>query len=145
MNLTEILKDRGMTDAELARQLRCVQSTVYHWKAGTYMPRLEYVKKICEILSCSADDLFGIQVEKPTRLNRALSVSLYQAVTKGGQYDSQYIHQIASRVRIAKGGKLTETERWFRQMAEAVYQVEILLKPKKQDAKSDNSYQLRLF
>ena len=129
MKLAELMKDRGLSDGDLAKKLKCANSTVFQWRTGIYLPRAEYLIPLCEILQCSADDLLGIDVEKATRLNRAQSVDLWQAVTRRGDWDSQTIHQMASALR-RKRGKLTEFEKWLRDMAEAVYRIELTLKTK---------------
>lgn len=130
MKLAQILKDRSISDADMAQRLGCAHSTVFQWRVGAQLPRADYVKKICETLQCSADELLGIDVEKPTRLNRAQSVELLQAVTKSKRYDSQVIHQMATRVRQSKGDRITEFEKWLRGMAEALYKIEVALRPK---------------
>lgn len=142
MHLAQLMKEKGMTDAQLAKELGCVQSTVFHWKLGTYLPRADYVKKICEILQCSADDLLGVELEKPDRLSRAMATDLLKAITKNGTYNAQLIHQMATAWRRMRGGKVTEFELWLRNIAETLYAIELVQKQPKKPETDTN--QLRL-
>jgi transcriptional regulator with XRE-family HTH domain len=142
VKLAKLMETKEITDAELARRIGCGQSTVFHWRTGAYLPRADYVKKICETLDYSADDLLGVERAKTDRLNRGLALELFQAVTKRGKYDSEMLHQMATQMRKARGGKITEMELWFREMAEALYLIEIT--QKKQTSTNQNTYQLQL-
>lgn len=123
------MDERGLTCADLARAIGCAESTILQWTRGVYLPRIDYLIPLCRALDCSADELLGLDFKAPINLNRALSKELYQSITKKGKYNSTIIHQMATGIRRAKG-KLTEFECWLRDIAEAVYKVEIMIKPK---------------
>lgn len=142
MKLADLMRDRGLKDWELAQALDCKRSTVYQWRTGKFMPSAGYLKPLCELLQCSADDLLGIEIGTPAKINRALSRDLYKTITKNGEYNSSSIHLIASKMRAASGGKITNFECWLRDVAEVVYRIELTEKAKK--AKQPPANQLRL-
>ena len=144
LKLTELLKEKNLTEAELARQLGCVQSTIFHWKVGTYLPHAKYLVSMCQILDCSADDLLGIEREKPRQLDRQRATELLKAVTRKGQYDATVFHQMATKIRQSRANKVTEFEKWLRDLAEVVYKIEISAKTKTSTNVSSQAVQLRL-
>lgn len=129
--LQDIMRDRGLTDQELASRIMSSQSTVYQWRQGTFLPRGRELIKLCETLQCSADDMLGISIERPATLNKALAVGLLKAITKNGEYTADTIHQIATTWRAMKGNRLTAFETWLRGIAEEVYRIELSTKKHK--------------
>lgn len=144
MKLAELMRKRELSDAALAEKMKCAPSTIYQWRTGVYMPRMEHLRPLCRILECSADDLLDIEVGKPTRLNRAQSVKLYQAITQEGKYNSDTLHNMATLIRKAKGGKTSEFELWLRELAEAVYEIELTAKVQKGPSIDTPGEQLQL-
>jgi transcriptional regulator with XRE-family HTH domain len=126
MELERLLSIRGMTDAELARQLDCQRSTVLHWKRGSHFPRADMLLKICRVLECSADELLG--QEKTVGISLAKHNALYKAVTQQGHYDWAMWHQMATKVRRAAKGKMTPAEILFRNIGEALYKIQLVAK-----------------
>lgn len=57
--LTEALKIRGVTAAELARALNVSDGTISNYKKGTYEPKQRRTDKISQILKVSVDWLLG--------------------------------------------------------------------------------------
>lgn len=51
----------GITQEQLAGQLGIDRSTVAKWETGQSKPRTDALIKLCEILSCTADELLGIE------------------------------------------------------------------------------------
>lgn len=141
--LAALLRDREMKPEDLARAVQCPASTVTQWLNGKFMPSSRHLRTICETLDCSADDLLGVEVRKPEKVNKALALDLYAAITARGVYNSESIHQMATAARRAKGNRITTFELWLREIAEAVYKVE-LTKRRKPRASTEN-FQLRLF
>lgn len=132
MLLQELMDKRGLTDAKLAEKLKkhlpsCAVSTVYQWRIGTYQPRVEYLRPLCQILQCSADDLLGIE-SGGRKLPPAQARELLEAVTGNGRYNSRILHQMATNIRKGRGHK-TEFEVWLRDMAETLYKIELIAKP----------------
>lgn len=142
--LAELMREKGFTDKALAKKLNCAPSTVFQWRTGVYLPRIENLRPLCQALKCSADDLLGIEVEKPTRLTRAESVELYKAITMGGVYNSQMLHAMATKIRRGTG-KTTDMERWLRELAEAVYKVELMKAGHDVRKALDEAVQLQMF
>lgn len=123
MKLAELMNKRGLTDSELAKIMDCQPSTIFQWKAGGYSPKAENMLKLCQTLNCSADELLGfnsVAVELPNYQGQRL----YRAVTQEGAFDSQLIHLFATRLRQFTG-KTTSLEIWMRNIAEALYEIEL--------------------
>ena len=58
--LSDIRKDNGDRQEDLAEKLCVSKHTVSSWEQGKSMPPTETVKRICEIYDVSADFLLGI-------------------------------------------------------------------------------------
>lgn len=142
MKLSELLEAKGLTFADVAKELKCADSTVLMWARGVYAPRACYIKQLCKLLDCTADELYGLDTHAPVNLNRAQSKELYQSITAKGKYDSQTLHQMATKIGRARG-TVTEFEIWLRNIAEAIYKVELTMKKKL--LSPDPSIQLNLF
>jgi transcriptional regulator with XRE-family HTH domain len=124
MELARIMALRGVTDANLANALKCQRSTVLHWRTGNHYPRADMLKKICLYLECSSDELLGM--EKSVGVPKARYNDLYKAITQRGAYDSTMIHHIATHISKLKGGKITVIEKAVRDIAEALYKIEMV-------------------
>ncbi len=64
-NLKNIRKREGYTTETLASKLGVVPSTITNWELGTRDAKASTVKKLSEILNCSADELLGIVPKVP--------------------------------------------------------------------------------
>ena len=60
VNLKELRTQKKITQLKLAELLGVTQAAVSQWESGTANPDLLYVKRLTEILSCTADELLGI-------------------------------------------------------------------------------------
>lgn len=58
-HLAETRRDRGMTTAQLARELEVGQPTVAHWERGVSAPRLECLYMLRDLLDCTWEELLG--------------------------------------------------------------------------------------
>lgn len=58
-NLKVELKNSGVSQEKLARELSTTQATVSRWVTGINEPDLETLLKICEILDVSPNVLLG--------------------------------------------------------------------------------------
>lgn len=59
--LREILRDRSMTQEELARKALISKSTVYMYINCGVLPTADNLKAVCEVLNVSADYLIGLE------------------------------------------------------------------------------------
>ena len=60
--MTAIRKYReklGLTQAQLATKVGVTASAVTQWESGDRKPDIIYLKKLAQILNCSADDLLA--------------------------------------------------------------------------------------
>lgn len=138
------MKEKGVTNDALARLVGSAPGTIAHWRDGLYKPRADQLVKLCESLDCSADELLCIQRKQDARLNRAQATGLYKAVTKNGKLNANAIHQMASAYGRLTGGRITPVERWFRAIAESVYNIEVVIRPN-QNPVSPEAVQLTLW
>ena len=60
-NLVEAIKQSGMTQVEIAKQLNIKQPTVGQYLSGRAMPALDTFANLCKILDVSADDILGLK------------------------------------------------------------------------------------
>ena len=59
--LTEALKERNITQAELAQKIGVTQSMVSHYTSGRKMPALDTFSRICEVLDLDANEILCIK------------------------------------------------------------------------------------
>lgn len=57
MKIKSLRKKKGITQAEMAKQLGVKQSTVSMWETGKTMPKTKRMRKLAEVLNCTLDDL----------------------------------------------------------------------------------------
>lgn len=59
--ISEARREKGISQEELAELVEVTRQTVSRWETGEGAPNAEYVKKLCEVFSMSADELlFGV-------------------------------------------------------------------------------------
>lgn len=58
MEIKELRKKCGLTQAQLATLLNVKQVTVSYWENGESMPTAKKLPELARILQCSIDDLF---------------------------------------------------------------------------------------
>lgn len=59
LNIKELRKKVGISQTELARQLKIGQNTVAMWESGANNPRTDRLPELAKILKCSIDELFA--------------------------------------------------------------------------------------
>lgn len=62
MQIERLRRAKGMTQAELAKQIGVDQTAVHMWENGKTSPRLSHLKKLANALDCSLDELLGQDV-----------------------------------------------------------------------------------
>lgn len=146
MKLKYWMKQRKKTVMDIAETLGVAPSTVCNWQTGLYLPRVHLLKELCRILDVTADELLDLPDRRLKCLSKPLALDLYKAVTRNYSLDSQYFHQWATSIKTKRGGKLSSEEVWLRNIAEALYGIEIV-KPKRKKPPPDPFFvcQLRLF
>ena len=58
-NLREARKSCGFTQKQVATSLNVVESCYANWEQGRTEPNIEMLRKLCEILKISIDDLIN--------------------------------------------------------------------------------------
>lgn len=61
-NLAKIRREKGFTQKQLAEELGVYQKDISRWEQGKIEPGVLTLKKICEILGASADELLEIKL-----------------------------------------------------------------------------------
>lgn len=64
INIYAIRKSNKMSANQLAIQLGRAGCTVTKWERGESQPTFEDILKICNLFSCTLDELFAMQVVK---------------------------------------------------------------------------------
>lgn len=123
--LKPILKEKGFTVTTFAGRLGVAPSTVNQWIRGTFEPRASSIRQACEILNVSADELLKVESTRHAGLGKPLAIDLLNAVTRGGRLDAQGFHEWATRLRVQRGGKLSNEEAWLREIAEVISLIEL--------------------
>lgn len=59
IRLAELIKERGMTQKEFARELNLAPTTLNNYVKGQREPDLDTIGKFCDFLGCTADYLMG--------------------------------------------------------------------------------------
>jgi transcriptional regulator with XRE-family HTH domain len=57
--LAEAIKNSGMTQGAIAKQLKVLQQSVSYWVRGVYEPSVSQIIELCKILKTTPDYLFG--------------------------------------------------------------------------------------
>jgi transcriptional regulator with XRE-family HTH domain len=59
MNLKTLRLKKNLTQSELAVRLGVKESTICNYEKGTRQPNILVVRKLCEILECSPNELLA--------------------------------------------------------------------------------------
>ena len=62
--LADALKQRTITQEELAKQIGVNQSMISHYITGRSMPALDTLSRICTVLDLDANEILCVQREK---------------------------------------------------------------------------------
>lgn len=57
MTLKDYRKNKGLTQADVAKRFNIKQSTVAMWESGASIPRTENITKLADLLGISVDQL----------------------------------------------------------------------------------------
>lgn len=63
-NIRIARKAKGLTQKELAAMVGVTQGNLSSWETDRWKPDIDTLKKLCEILECSADYLLGQEPSK---------------------------------------------------------------------------------
>jgi len=55
--LAELRRERGLTQAELAKLIGVTTSAVGNWESGERIPRLPTLRKLADALGCQIEDI----------------------------------------------------------------------------------------
>lgn len=56
--IEKMRRQRGITQAELARHLNVSQANISQWESGDAMPRADKLPELAKVLNCSIEDLY---------------------------------------------------------------------------------------
>ena len=55
--LRDLLKEKGITQAEIAKQMGCTQGLVSQWCNGLCEPKIATIKKLAEVLQVDVKEI----------------------------------------------------------------------------------------
>lgn len=58
---SQVLKECGYSQKELAIQLNISESNITNWKKGENLPSVDMLYKLCKLLNESSDYLLGLE------------------------------------------------------------------------------------
>ena len=64
MNLSELRKNKGISQEELAKALGVSQGAISAYETGRWEPSIQTIKKLASILDCTVDELLTDPREK---------------------------------------------------------------------------------
>lgn len=64
MNLKEIRLARGLTQQQLADAVGITDAAVCQHESGAREPNIEMIRKYCEVLHCTPNELLGVTVKE---------------------------------------------------------------------------------
>lgn len=76
--IQQTLKSRKISQAALAEMLGVSRNTVNNWVADKYKPEHEVIVKLCEVLSLSLNDLYGVQTSEELSSSERTIINNYR-------------------------------------------------------------------
>lgn len=76
-NIKTARKAKGLTQVELAQKVGVTQGNLSAWETGRWEPEMDALKKLCEVLECSADFLLGQEALAKTRAASIISIFIW--------------------------------------------------------------------
>lgn len=70
INIYALRKENGMSSSALGEHLGKAACTVTKWERGESMPAFTDILRICNLFSCTLDELFAMQIKLPEKKNR---------------------------------------------------------------------------
>lgn len=62
--IIEALKQRGLTQAELAQKIGVTQSMISHYASGRKLPALDTLSRLCTVLDLDANEILCVKRPK---------------------------------------------------------------------------------
>ena len=59
-NIIEAIRQCGMTQTAIAKELHMSQSTIAHYVRGDILPALDTLSNLCSVLDLDANEILGI-------------------------------------------------------------------------------------
>lgn len=74
--LQELRKDKGLTQTELAKELKTTQRTISNWESGRNEPPYDFLIKYAKYFKVSSDYILGLtKDEKPYWIKNQVNIS----------------------------------------------------------------------
>lgn len=130
--LTKFRKQHGYTQYEMAEKLGISRSSYTNYESGNRAPDYEVVGKICDILDCSMDELFGRQRKYVTDRNviREDIVEYYSAGSKREQPKLAIGVQNFRDLREKQAYYVDKTQ-FIQEFLESWYQITLITRPRR--------------
>lgn len=130
--LTQFRKQRGYTQAQMAKELKIPCSLYTNYETGNRSPDLETLERISDILNCSLDELFGRRMESSALVRE--SPIPYQVNVKKQREEKRKKLIIGlqdfRRLR-ERGGYYVDKTQMIEEFLESGYQITLLTRPRR--------------
>jgi len=61
LRIRELREDRGLTQAQLAKEIGYSPNTLSQYETGVFEPNIDTIKKLCEFFGVTADYLLDME------------------------------------------------------------------------------------
>lgn len=107
-NLKKARKRRGLTQRQLADLIGAKHNSVSNWETGQNEPDTQTIRRLCDILSITANDLFGADSAASSPVSRdELKFALFEEsgqITEGMLQEVLDFAQFVKEKHQKKGG-----------------------------------------
>lgn len=95
-NLQKLMKEKKLSQNQLAKKLNISSTAVSKWISGKNLPTSDKIIKICEIFEISSDELLGIKARAPDNLTLK-EKELIKYYREMDERSKEYIIELANR------------------------------------------------
>lgn len=99
-NLKKARKRCGLTQRQLAERIGAKHNSVSNWETGQNEPDTQTIRKLCDTLSITANDLFGADAVSPSCVSREeLKFALFEG---DGQITEDMLQEVLDFAQFVK-------------------------------------------
>lgn len=134
MELDKLMRDKSITNIQLAEYFSTTSATISRWRNNINQPDINLLPQICELLECTLDQLLGIDQVHHYQVSPAVATETFvEAVSKllDAIKNIDEPAEIAALVKdIAHNGEANDltTQQFIEELGEAVIKVILFLR-----------------
>lgn len=130
--LTQLRKERGYTQAQMAEELKIPRSTYTNYETGNRSPDLETLERISDILDCSLDELFGRRPASATVIRESpVPYQVYVKKQREEKPKKLLIGLQDFRSLREKNGYYVDKTQMIEEFLESGYQITLITRPRR--------------